>query len=138
METLNSLLIGFEIILTWKYLLWCFTGVFLGTLIGLLPGLGSIATIAILLPMAISLSDPTGTLVMMAGIYYGAQYGDQRHGQEISITLASHRQLIDRFLLARSHCAYGAQYEYLDHFNCIGWTRLGTPSHPRAMAVLME
>ena len=70
--------------------------------------------------------------------YYGAQYGDQRHGQEISITLASHRQLIDRFLLARSHCAYGAQYEYLDHFNCIGWTRLGTPSHPRAMAVLMS
>jgi putative tricarboxylic transport membrane protein len=75
METLNSLLTGFEIILTWKYLLWCFTGVLLGTLIGLLPGLGSIATIAILLPMAISLGDPTGTLVMMAGIYYGAQYG---------------------------------------------------------------
>jgi TctA family transporter len=75
METLNSLLTGFEIILTWKYLLWCFTGVLLGTLIGLLPGLGAIATIAILLPMAISLGDPTGTLVMMAGIYYGAQYG---------------------------------------------------------------
>jgi len=70
--------------------------------------------------------------------YYGAQYRDQRHGQEISISLASHRQLIDRFLLARCHCAYGAQYEYFDHFNCIGWTRLGTPNHPRAMAVLMS
>lgn len=75
MEILNNLLAGFQIILTWKYLIWCFLGVFLGTLIGVLPGLGSIATIAILLPMAISLGDPTGTLVMMAGIYYGAQYG---------------------------------------------------------------
>ena len=70
--------------------------------------------------------------------YYGAQYGDQRHGKEISIHLASHRFLIDRFLLARSQCAYGAQYDYFDHFNCIGWTRLGTASHPRAMAVLMS
>jgi alpha-amylase len=70
--------------------------------------------------------------------YYGAQYGERRHGQEISIDLASHRVLIDRFLRARSKCAYGAQYEYFDHFNCIGWTRLGTPNHPRAMAVLMS
>jgi alpha-amylase len=70
--------------------------------------------------------------------YYGAQYGERRHGQEISIDLASHRFLIDRFLRARSKCAYGAQYDYFDHFNCIGWTRLGTPSHPRAMAVLMS
>jgi len=70
--------------------------------------------------------------------YYGAQYGERRHGEDISIDLASHRFLIDRFLLARSKCAYGAQYDYFDHFNCIGWTRLGTPSHPRAMAVLMS
>jgi alpha-amylase len=70
--------------------------------------------------------------------YYGAHYGERRHGEDISIDLASHRFLIDRFLLARSKCAYGAQYDYFDHFNCIGWTRLGTPSHPRAMAVLMS
>ena len=70
--------------------------------------------------------------------YYGAQYGERRHGEDISIDLASHRFLIDRFLLARSKCAYGARYDYFDHFNCIGWTRLGTPSHPRAMAVLMS
>ena len=70
--------------------------------------------------------------------YYGAHYDDQRNGQEISISMASHRFLIDRFLLARSSCAYGAQYDYFDHFNCIGWTRLGTARHPRAMAVLMS
>lgn len=75
MEILNNLVLGFEVILTFKYLLWCFMGVFLGTLIGILPGLGSIATISILLPIAVSLGDPMGTLVTMAGIYYGAQYG---------------------------------------------------------------
>jgi len=70
--------------------------------------------------------------------YYGARYGDQRHGQEVAITIPSQRRWIDRFLWARSHCAYGPQIDYLDHFNCIGWTRLGTASHPRALAVLMS
>ncbi len=70
--------------------------------------------------------------------YYGAQYTDRKDGQDISIDLPSHRFLIDRFLLARRHCAYGPQYDYLDHFNTIGWTRLGTPGHPHSMAVLMS
>jgi alpha-amylase len=70
--------------------------------------------------------------------YYGAHYVDQRHGQEISIDLASQRRWIDRFLWARSPCAYGPQIDYLDHFNCIGWTRLGTACYPRALAVLMS
>jgi alpha-amylase len=74
--------------------------------------------------------------------YYGAHYKDKKHddenGPEYEIWLDSHRFLIDRFLLARSHCSYGPQYDYLDHFNTIGWTRLGTPGHPRAMAVLMS
>jgi alpha-amylase len=52
--------------------------------------------------------------------------------------LPSHRSLIDSFLLARGHCAHGPQYVYLDHDNTIGWTRLGTPGHPRALAVLMS
>ena len=52
----------------------CFAGCMLGTLIGVLPGIGPIATIAILLPMTFGL-DPTAALIMLAGIYYGAQYG---------------------------------------------------------------
>jgi alpha-amylase len=72
--------------------------------------------------------------------YYGAHYkaSKEKDGPEYEIWLPSHRFLIDRFLLARTHCSYGPQYDYLDHFNTIGWTRLGTPGHPRAMAVLMS
>lgn len=72
--------------------------------------------------------------------YYGAHYKGRKEkdGPEYEIWLPSHRFLIDRFLLARTHCSYGPQYDYFDHFNTIGWTRLGTPGHPRAMAVLMS
>ena len=52
----------------------CLAGVFLGTLIGVLPGLGPVTTIALLLPFTFSLT-PTGAIIMLAGIYYGAQYG---------------------------------------------------------------
>lgn len=75
--------------------------------------------------------------------YYGDHYTDQKESdnqpdRKYEIWLDSHRFLIDRFLLARTHCSYGPQYDYIDHFNTIGWTRLGTPGHPRAMAVLMS
>lgn len=66
--------IGWEAILTWQNLLYCFVGVALGTLVGLLPGLGPVATIAMLLPITYSLS-PRSALILLAGIYYGAQYG---------------------------------------------------------------
>ncbi|MEZ5654032.1 MAG: tripartite tricarboxylate transporter permease [Burkholderiaceae bacterium] len=55
--------------------MYCFIGVLLGTLIGVLPGIGPLATIAMLLPVTYTLSDPTSALIMLAGIYYGAQYG---------------------------------------------------------------
>ena len=55
-------------------ILLCFLGCLVGTLIGVLPGVGPIATIAMLLPITFGL-DPTGALIMLAGIYYGAQYG---------------------------------------------------------------
>lgn len=55
-------------------LLYCFVGALVGTLIGVLPGIGPLATIAMLMPLTFHL-DPTGALVMLAGIYYGAQYG---------------------------------------------------------------
>ncbi|MHA6730250.1 tripartite tricarboxylate transporter permease [Devosia sp. A369] len=74
MDLFGNILIGLETALQVHNLLYCFVGVFLGTLIGVLPGLGPTATIAMLLPLTFSLS-PASALIMLAGIYYGAQYG---------------------------------------------------------------
>jgi len=73
-ESLNGLLEGFAVALTLQNLLWVFIGVLAGTLVGVLPGLGPPATIAILLPLSVNLPPATG-LIMMSGIYYGAKYG---------------------------------------------------------------
>ena len=74
MELLDNLSLGFTTALTLQNLLYCFIGVLLGTMIGVLPGLGPIATIAMLLPATYAL-PPIAALIMLAGIYYGAQYG---------------------------------------------------------------
>jgi TctA family transporter len=70
----HNLILGFSVALTPMNLLYCFIGCLLGTLIGVLPGLGPFATIAMLLPITFNLG-PTSALIMLAGIYYGAQYG---------------------------------------------------------------
>ena len=74
MDLLNNLALGFSTALTLQNLIYCFLGCLLGTLIGILPGLGPIATIAMLLPATYAL-PPIAALIMLAGIYYGAQYG---------------------------------------------------------------
>ncbi|HEY7742992.1 MAG TPA: tripartite tricarboxylate transporter permease [Burkholderiales bacterium] len=74
MDALGYLLQGFAVALSPLNLLWCFIGVFLGTVIGILPGLGPAATIAMLLPLTFKM-DPTGAVIMLAGIYYGSKYG---------------------------------------------------------------
>ena len=74
MEVLSNLALGFSVALTGPNLLYCLIGVLLGTLIGVLPGIGPIATIAMLLPATFTL-PPVSALIMLAGIYYGAQYG---------------------------------------------------------------
>ncbi len=74
MDLLNNLGLGFQTALTLQNLLYAFFGTVLGTLIGVLPGLGPVATIAMLLPSIYTL-DATPALIMLAGIYYGAQYG---------------------------------------------------------------
>jgi TctA family transporter len=74
MELLNNLALGFGVAFTLQNLLYAFGGALLGTLIGVLPGLGPVATIAMLLPSIYAL-DATPALIMLAGIYYGAQYG---------------------------------------------------------------
>jgi putative tricarboxylic transport membrane protein len=73
-ETLQSLVHGFSVALTPINLLWGFIGVTLGTFVGVLPGVGPALTVAMLLPLTVKL-DPTGALIMFAGIYYGAMFG---------------------------------------------------------------
>ncbi|MDE2048511.1 MAG: tripartite tricarboxylate transporter permease [Betaproteobacteria bacterium] len=74
MDLLNNLLLGFSTALSLQNLLYALLGSVIGTLIGVLPGLGPIATIAMLLPATYAL-PPVSALIMLAGIYYGAQYG---------------------------------------------------------------
>src|SRR3954463_9232106 len=74
METLGNLAFGLGVALSWQNLVYCFIGCFLGTLVGVLPGIGPVATVAMLLPFTFGLG-PTPALIMLAGIYYGAQYG---------------------------------------------------------------
>ena len=101
-EALTGLMDGFAAALTPTNLFWAFFGVTAGTLVGVLPGLGPPATIAILLPLSVNLDPATG-LIMMAGIYYGAKYG----GSTTSILLnipgedASVVTAIDGYQMAR-------------------------------------
>ncbi len=74
MDLVSSLALGFSVALDPTDILYCFIGVLLGTLVGVLPGIGPTATIAMLLPITFTLG-PATALIMLAGIYYGAQYG---------------------------------------------------------------
>lgn len=102
MEALGDLLAGFVVALTFEHLLYAFIGAVLGTLVGVLPGIGPTAAIAVLLPLTTFL-PPTGAIIMMAGIYYGSQYG----GSTTSILLnmpgevSSVPTTLDGYALAR-------------------------------------
>jgi len=74
MDLINNLSLGFGVAFTFQNLIYGFIGCLLGTLIGVLPGIGPVATIAMLLPATYAL-PPIAALIMLAGIYYGAQYG---------------------------------------------------------------
>src|SRR5207247_10227697 len=74
MEFFDNLIVGFGVALTPANLACAFIGAMVGTLIGVLPGIGPIATIAMLLPLTFHL-EPVSGLIMLAGIFYGAQYG---------------------------------------------------------------
>jgi putative tricarboxylic transport membrane protein len=74
MDTLSALWVGFGVALQPANLLWGSVGVTLGTFVGVLPGVGPALTVAMLLPLTVKL-DPTGALIMFAGIYYGAMFG---------------------------------------------------------------
>ena len=88
MDIIHNLAFGFEHALTLQNLMFCAVGCVVGTLIGLLPGLGPLATISLLLPLTYSI-PVNGALIMLAGIYYGAQYGDSVSAITMKIPHAS-------------------------------------------------
>ena len=103
MDALNNLLVGFSVALTPINLFWCLIGVLLGTVVGVLPGLGPAATIAMLLPLTLKM-DHTTAIIALAGIFYGARYG----GSTTSILLnipgesSSVVTCVDGYQLARN------------------------------------
>ena len=73
-ELFDNLALGLHTAASWQNLLFCFAGVMIGTLVGVLPGISPLTTVAMLLPFTFGLS-PASALIMLAGIFYGAQYG---------------------------------------------------------------
>src|SRR5215470_2393150 len=73
-QALTELWYGFGVALEPHNLLWCFVGVLVGNMVGVLPGMGPLATISILLPLTFGMK-PVAAILMIAGVYYGAQYG---------------------------------------------------------------
>lgn len=102
MDLISHLALGFETVFQPSNLLFCFIGCFLGTAIGVLPGVGPMGTIAILLPVTFSFS-PASSLIMLAGIYYGAQYGGSTTAILINLPgeASSAVTAIDGYQLAR-------------------------------------
>ena len=74
MSEFGHLLAGFSAALTLKHLTMCFLGVLMGQMVGVLPGIGPAAAIALLLPLTFG-AEPTSAIILFAGIYYGSQYG---------------------------------------------------------------
>src|SRR4051795_3568622 len=74
MDVIANLGLGFAVAFTLQNVAYCFVGVLLGTLVGVLPGIGPVTTVAMLLPISFTL-EPVSAMIMLAGIYYGAQYG---------------------------------------------------------------
>ncbi|MBN8293286.1 tripartite tricarboxylate transporter permease [Rhodobacter sp. NTK016B] len=73
-DLFSHIALGFSVAFSWQGIWWCFVGVTLGTFVGVLPGIGALAAIALLLPLTFGL-EPTHALIMLAGIYYGSNYG---------------------------------------------------------------
>src|SRR2546423_2815780 len=101
-DLLHGLVYGLAVSLQPANLLACFVGVFVGTLIGVLPGIGPVATMSLLLPITFTMS-PTASIIMMAGIYYGAMYGGSTTSILVNIPgeAASVVTCIDGYQMAR-------------------------------------
>jgi TctA family transporter len=103
MDLFNNLALGFGVAFTLQNLMYAFIGCLLGTLIGVLPGIGPLATIAMLLPATYAL-PPVAALIMLAGIYYGAQYGGSTTAILVNLPgeSASVVTVIDGYQMARN------------------------------------
>lgn len=142
MEALSGIAHGFYIALQPANIMWCFVGCFFGTIIGILPGLGPAATIALLLPLTFNM-DPTGGIIMLAGIYYGAKYG----GSTTSILLnmpgeaSSVVSCIDGVALAGAYGASGNMFDIglLIGFGLLGFlmAKFGFPSAPLVLGFVL-
>lgn len=102
MDLLNYLLLGFQVAFQPQNLFYCFTGVIIGTLVGVLPGMGPVAAMSLLLPATFHIS-PVGAMIMLAGIYYGAQYGGSTTSILVNIPgeAASVMTCLDGYQMAR-------------------------------------
>lgn len=102
MDIWNNLALGFGIALSWSNLAWCLAGAAAGTAVGVLPGLGPLATIALLLPATFAL-EPTQAIIVLSGIYYGAMYGGSITAVLVNIPgeAASVVTCIDGHMMAR-------------------------------------
>src|SRR5512136_167174 len=103
MDFFNSLILGFGIALTIKNLCFCFFGVLIGTLIGVLPGIGPVATISLLLPTTFGM-EPVTSIIMLCGVYYGAMYGGSTTSILVNIPgeAASVITCLDGYQMARN------------------------------------
>ena len=91
------------------------------------------------LAYALILLRKDGYPCIFAADYFGAHYKDTgKDEKEYEIWMEKHQWLIDKFLLARKKYAYGDQYDYFDHPNCIGWTRTGNKDHTGGLAVVLS
>ncbi len=102
MGLVDSVALGINVAFSVTNLIYCFIGVFIGTLIGVLPGIGPVGAIAILLPLSFGL-NPVSAIIMLAGIYYGAQYGGSTTSILVSIPgeAASVVTILDGYQMAR-------------------------------------
>ena len=106
MEVLNNIFYGFSVSFQPINLFFCFLGVLIGTLVGVLPGLGPTSAMALLLPVTFRL-PPVGGIIMLAGIYYGAMYGGSTTSILVNIPgeAASVVTCLDGYAMARKGLA---------------------------------
>lgn len=90
------------------------------------------------LAYALTLLRRGGYPCIFAADYYGAKYKEVKDGEEHEIDMPSHRWIIDKFLNVRRKYAFGDQYDYFDHPNCVGWTRTGNEDRTGGIAVLIS
>src|SRR3546814_15103733 len=102
MELFDHLMLGFSVALSLENVAYCLLGCLLGTMIGVLPGIGPVPTIAMLLPITYVL-PPVAGLIMLAGIYHGAQYG----GSTPALLVALPGDTLGRASCRESVCQYG-------------------------------